>query len=475
MPSDSDTVGTIADEHTSPVSSASNGQTSRATLVDSATHAAEAETPKPEAEPLGRQGIFHALRYRDFRLMWIGSFFSSAGQWIQQATLGWVVYSMTGSGSILGAINGMRSVPMLFLSPVAGVAADRMNRKMLMVGTQIFLTVITFALAIDIALGSLEVWHLFVFTFFAGAAWSFNMPVRQSVVFNLVPRSVFPNAFALNSVAFNVTRILGPSSAGFLILWLGPEGNFFIQGIAYLLVSISLLMIVIPASSARGEVRKTSVATSMKEGFRYVFKEPVVRTLMVMGLFPVFFVFPYMGLLPIFAKDVYHGGPQAFGILLSVSGVGGVLGGLFAAKLGNGFERRGLLQIVTMFLFGIGVLIFSLTGALWAGCILLVFTGFSQMVFMTTNQTLLQTNIPDELRGRVTSIYMLDQGLMPLGTVIAGVGSDLFGVQSVVFVMGLTCALLAVVVALWVPRVRNMRLDASAVPVRYGGRGGGGR
>ena len=403
--------------------------------------------------------------------MWIGSFFSSAGQWIQQATLGWVVYDMTNSPSILGAINGVRSLPMLFLSPVAGVAADMMNRKMLMVATQIFLTFITFVLAAIIALGKLEIWHLFVFTILAGAAWAFNMPVRQSVVFNLVPRSVFPNAFALNSVAFNVTRILGTSSAGFLLLWLGPEGNFFIQGVAYLLVSLSLFMIIIPAVT--GEKRKASVAGSMKEGFRYVLKDPIIRTLMLMGLFPVFFVFPYMGLLPIFAKDVYHGEASSFGFLLSVSGIGGVLGGLFTAKLGNGFEKRGLLQIGTMFIFGLGVLVFALTPTLWAGSILLIFTGFCQMVFMTTNQTLLQTNIPDELRGRVTSIYMLDQGLMPLGTVIAGVGSEIFGVQSIVFVMGLTCALLAVAVALWMPRIRNMRLGSSTTPVHYrGGRGG---
>lgn len=470
MPSDRDTARTIADQHTSSISKSSSGQTIKATPVDSVPPVADAQ-PSIDIEPKGKIGTFHALRYRDFRLMWIGSFFSSAGQWIQQATLGWIVYNMTGSGSILGAINGMRSVPMLFLSPVAGVAADMMNRKTLMVSTQIFLTFISFVLAIDIAIGTLEIWHLFLFTFLAGAAWSFNMPVRQSVVFNLVPRSVFPNAFALNSVAFNVTRILGPSAAGFLILWLGPEGNFFIQGIAYLLVSISMLMVVLPALPNRGEGRKTSVSKSMKEGFSYVLKEPLVRTLMLMGLFPVFFVFPYMGLLPIFAKDVFDGGSQGFGILLSVSGVGGVLGGLFAAKLGSGFERRGLLQICAMFLFGLGVLVFSLTQTLWAGSILLVFTGFCQMVFMTTNQTLLQTNIPDELRGRVTSIYMLDQGLMPLGTVIAGVGSDIFGVQSMVFVMGLTCALLAVVVALWMPRVRNMRLGSGSAPVHYGGRG----
>jgi MFS family permease len=379
------------------------------------------------------------------------------------------VYDITGSSSLLGAINGMRSLPMLFLSPVAGVAADLLNRKMLMIATQVFLTLLSFLLAVDIALGMLEIWHLFVFTFLAGAAWAFNMPVRQSVVFNLVPRHVFPNAFALNSVAFNFTRILGPTAAGFLILWLGPEGNFFVQSAAYACVSISLLMVVIPAVSNQGSSKKANVAKSLGEGFRYVLKDPIIRTLMVMGLFPVFFVFPYMALLPVFAKDVFHGGPQAFGILLSVSGVGGVLGGLFAASLGN-FERRGLLQIISMFTFGAGVVLFAFMTNLWAGSFALILTGFSQMVFMTTNQTLLQTNIPDELRGRITSIYMLDQGLVPLGTIIAGVGAEYLGPQKMVFIMGSTCAVLAVMVALWVPRVRNMRLNGP-MPTHFHGRG----
>ena len=178
---------------------------------------------------------------------------------------------------------------------------------------------------------------------------------------------------------------------------------------------------------------------------------------MVMGLFPVLFVLPYMALLPVFAKDVFHGGPQAFGILLSATGLGGLIGGLIAASLGH-FERRGLLQIIALFFFGVTIFIFSLMSNLWTGALTLVLMGISQMVFMTTNQTLLQLNIPDELRGRVTSIYMLDQGLVPLGTVLAGVGSDLIGGPRVVAVMGVVCVILAILVFLWVPRVRDMRL-----------------
>ena len=472
MPSVSDRVGAIADQQAPPISTSSVGQSTEAELINHSTSAAPVESiTKPPLR--GMLNTFEALRYRNFRLMWIGSFFSSAGQWIQQVTIGWVVYDITGSRALLGAINGVRSVPMLFLSPISGVAADRLNRKGLMIATQVFLTVMSFLLAIDIVLGKLEIWHLFVFTFLSGAAWAFNMPVRQSVVFDLVPRHVFPNAFALNSVAFNFTRILGPTAAGFLILWLGPQGNFFVQGIAYLLITISLMMVVLPKNLARDGKKKENVMKSLTEGFHYVAKGPVIRTLMFMGLFPVFFVFPYMALLPVFAKDVFHGGPRAYGLLLSVSGVGGVLGGLFTASLGK-FEKRGILQLVSMFLFGAGVVLFSFMNNLWAGAIVLIITGFSQMVFMTINQTLLQTNIPDELRGRVTSIYMLNQGLVPLGTVVAAIGADVIGDQQIVFIMGITCAVLAILIAICAPQVRNMRL-VGAADKHYQGDGGMGR
>jgi MFS family permease len=413
------------------------------------------DLPK-DARPGRSMGTFQALRFRDFRLLWIGSFFSSAGQWIQQATLGWVVYDITGSSVLLGAINGMRSLPMLFVSPLGGVAADRINRKSLMVSTQGFLAAISLVLALALAIDVVKVWHLFVFTFLTGIAWAVNMPVRQTVLFSLVPRDVFPNAFALNSVAWNITRILGPMMAGFLISWLGPEGNFFVQGAAYMGVTISTTLIVIPRIKVPDH--RQSVAKDLVEGLRYVVKEPVVRILMFMGLFPVFFAMPYMALLPVFAKDVFEAGPEAFGLLLASAGLGGLFGGLVTASLGR-FEHRGILQLGAMLTFGIGLLLLSVMHTVTTGSMVLVITGFSQMIFMATNQTLLQLNIPDQLRGRINSIYMLDRGLVPLGTLLAGVGSEFLGAPVVVAIMGATCGGLAILIFLQVPRMRNMGLN----------------
>jgi MFS family permease len=417
---------------------------------------AQAAPASGAGAPPKRMGTFYALRFRDFQFLWAGTMFSSLGQWIQQTTLGWVVYDLTGSTSLLGAINGVRSLPMLFFGPLGGVAADRMNRKALLVGTQAFLMIVSFALAVGLFFGAVRTWHLFVFTFLTGVAWAFNMPVRQSVMFNVVPRFAVPNAVALNSAAFNVTRILGPSAAGFLISALGPEGNFMVQSAAYLGVTASMFMIAVPA--LQNSAAKKSVMNNLGEGMRYVAKDKIVLTLMLMGLFPVFFAMPYVALLPVFAKDVFGGGPKGFGFLLSALGVGGLLGGLITASLGR-FERRGLMQLAAMAVFGGGLVLFSFMHTMWTGAAMLVITGCTQMIFMTTNQTLLQLNIPDEMRGRITSIYMLDQGLVPLGTLMAGVAAEYLGAPRVVTVMGVVCVGLAVVIFTWMPRVRNMRLS----------------
>lgn len=419
------------------------------------TSAADSSLPLAEQGNGARphMGTFYSLRFSSFRFLWIGSFFSALGQWIQQTTLGWMVYDLTGSGSLLGLINGMRSLPMLVFSPLGGVSADRVNRRSLMMYTQVFLMLISFGMAVDLAAGTSQIWHLFVFTALTGIAWAFNMPVRQSVIFDLVPRYAFPNAVALNSAAFNSTRILGPTAAGLLLGWIQAQGNFFVQGLAFLGVAVLIMLMTVPASTSNA--RKQSVGRNLKEGLSFVLKDRTTLTLMVMGLFPVFFAMPYSSLLPIFAKDIYHGGSSAYGLLLSAAGVGGLLGGLFSASLGH-FERRGLLQIGAMAGFGGGIFAFSFVDSLWLGAVLMALTGFFQLVFMVTNNTLLQMHIPNELRGRITSLYMLDQGLVPLGTLLAGIGADLAGAPLVVMIMGIACVALAGAVALWVPSMRTM-------------------
>jgi MFS family permease len=269
-----------------------------------------------EEQPAG--GTFRSLRHHGFRMIWIGTLFSSSGQWIQQVTLGWLVYEMTGSGVALGLVNGFRAIPLLFLGPFGGVAADRVERKRLMLATQFFLAATAAIVGTMIIAGQLQLWHLFAFSLLTGVAWAFNMPVRQSVVPNLVPERHLMNALALNSAGFNITRIAGPSLAGLLISELGPAENFYIQAIAYLCVSLSVAQVAIPR--LQNATRAGSVGQNLAEGARFVWNHGTLRLQMMLALVPVIIALPYSSLMPIFARDVLHRGAGGFGLMMAAPG-----------------------------------------------------------------------------------------------------------------------------------------------------------
>ncbi len=416
---------------------------------------ANAVTDRPTAGT--KVGTFYSLRFLNYRLLWIGTLFTSAGLWIQQTTLGWVVYDMTGSSTLLGAISAAGAVPMLLLMPLAGVAADRLNRKLIMLVSQLALFLFTVILGVMLAMDLVSTWHLFVFIFLVSLAQVFNQPVRQTVVFDLVPRVAIPNAVALNSAGFNATRALGPSVAGFLILLFGPAGNFFVQSVAYFAVVVVVLLMTFPPT--RGNTGRVSVATNLAEGFQYVAREPTVRMLMLLAFIPPILVMPaFMTLMPVFAKDVFHSGPAGLGLLLSANGVGGLLGALFTASLGR-FENRGMLLLFALLGVGLSGIGFAFSSSMEIALPLLAVSGFCGMVYMTTNQTVLQLLVPDHIRGRVTSILMLGMGLMPLGGLLAGAGADVTGAPEMVALLSSATVLLVALMAVFMPRVRALRLS----------------
>lgn len=408
----------------------------------------------------GKVGTFYSFGLRDYRLLWTSNFFGSVGMWIQMTTLGWLVYDLTGKGTLLGAMNGMRAIPLLLLAPLAGVLADRVDRKKVMMASQGIMLLMTLGLAVGLVFDRVGVLHLFAFTLLGGVVQVMLMPVQQTVVFDLVPRHAIPNAVALSASAFNATRVFGPSAAGFLIKALGPEGNFFVQSAAYVGVLITLAMIAFPARRAVPEGRPSgSVVRNMKEGFSYVVRTPMTRVLMLMGFIPPLFIIPsFMGLMPIFAKDVFGGGPDTLGFLLSASGVGGLVGALFAASLGR-FERRGLVQLGALLSASLSLLGFSFAGSLGAALPFLALAGFTEMVYMATTQTVLQLSVPDQMRGRITSLFMLNMGLMPMASLAVGALSDVFGAPVVVMMTSSIAAGLTIVIFFVSPRIRNLRLS----------------
>ena len=354
-------------------------------------------------------------------------------------------------------MNGARSLPLLFLGPVGGVAADRFDKKRLMLTTQAFMVVISLVFATLIVTGLLEVWHIFAFTLLSGVGWAFNMPVRQSIVPNLVPRKDIINAMALNSAAFNVTRIGGPAIAGLMIAKIGPGENFFIQAAMYIGVSITVMQLSLPQFKT---VTNRSIRGGVTEEAKYVWHHPTLRTQMTLALVPVVIALPYVSLLPVVARDNLDKGPGGFGMMMSAPGIGAVASTLLLATMKD-IERKGLLLLLgAVFAFGIALIAFAASVSIFENYVLalalLVVVGACQMVFMTTNQTVLQLTTPDEYRGRVMGLFMLNQGLLPLGSLFGGVIAEFTNAQTALFVMGGSVMLLAIAFALFAKSVRTL-------------------
>lgn len=408
-----------------------------------------------KAPPLGFLAqTFSSLRHTDYRYLWIGTVFMSAGQWIQQVTLGWLIYDLTGSSVLLGMLNGLRALPFLIASPIAGVVADRTNRKKVLVFSQYVLLIATVMMGSLVAVGFVRVWQVFAFTLITSLAWSFVDPVRQSMVPTLVPKEDLMNAIALNSAAFNMTKVIGPSIGGLLIALFGASGNFFVQGAAYAGVLLSIYWMTVPANST--DARRSSALANLKEGLMYVWSNPTVFALMTSALIPRIIAVPYQTLMPVFQKDVLKVGPEGLGILLAAPGLGACLAGFALATLSSRIHRQGTVLIVSLIALGVGMNIFAWTTNFTLALIVLVAIGACQIFYMATTNTMLQVIVPDHLRGRVMSIYMLDRGLMPIGALGAGISAHWVGAPLTVSYMGLIVVVLALLVAWRAPVVRDL-------------------
>ena len=408
-----------------------------------------------EATHTKSQSTFASLRNRDFRYLWAGTCFLSGGLWIQQVSLGWAIYEMTRSSILLGALNGLRFLPFLIFSPLAGVAADRSDRRKLMITTQWFVLVTALAMGVVVSLDLLEVWHLFAFTLVTGVVWSFSEPVRQALIPDVVPRAELMNAVALNSAAFNFTKIIGPSVGGVLIVLFGLAGNFYIQSASYLFVMWMIYRMHIPERVR--DANRSSVLSNLREGIRYVWSEPVVFSILATAMIPRLFAMPYQALMPIFQKDVLQVGPDGLGMMMAAPGLGAMLVMLSVAHFANRVNRPGLLMIAALVLQGAFLILFALMRTLPLALLTLVVVGGFQVLFMSISNMVLHMTVPDQLRGRVMSIYMLDRGITPAGALMAGVSAHFIGAPYTVMGMGAMVLALSAVVVVFLPNLRKVR------------------
>ena len=380
---------------------------------------------------------------------------SWSSQWIQHAALGWVVYEITGSGTLLGAVMGARAVPMILLTPISGVAADRYDRKRLMQASQGLAAAVNLTFGAALALGMVSTWMLFAFTVLMGASNVMDRPARFTTAFELVPRELTVKAVSMNTIGFSMARVLGPMLAGYLIAAFGGAGTFFLQGVLYAASGVMVLFVAFPARKPVAE--KKSPWHDMAEGLRFAVTDAKIRVLFFVGAVPFFLLIPVFGTLyPIYAKDEFGVGPAGLGLLLTAVGVGGVLGGFIANAFGRA-ERQGLLQAIFILVMAGSIVGVALTPSFALAIALSVIGGAAEMAQASSNMAMLQMAAPEAMRGRISSLLMLNPALISLGALVAGPLSDAVGVRCASMILaGIAVATIATLYCIS-PVLRELR------------------
>ena len=380
---------------------------------------------------------------------------SWSSQWIQHAALGWVVYEITGSGTLLGAVMGARAIPMILLTPVSGVAADRYDRKRLMQASQGLAAAVTLAFGAALALGIVSTWMLFAFTMLMGASNVMDRPARFSTAFELVPRELAVKAVSLNTVGFSMARVLGPMLAGYLIAAFGGAGTFFLQGLLYAASGAMVLFVAFPPRVAREDQR--SPWHDMADGLRFAVADPRIRVLFAVGALPFFLLIPVFGTLyPIYAKDAFAVGPAGLGLLLTAVGVGGMLGGFIANALGRA-ERQGRIQAIWVMVMAASIIAVALSQSFALAIAFSVIGGVAEMAHASSNMAMLQMAAPEAMRGRISSLLMLNPALISLGALLAGPLSDALGARRASMVLAAAAMLTVVILYTVSPVLRSLR------------------
>lgn len=394
---------------------------------------------------------FAAFAHRDFRLLFLGTATTQTGNWMQSVAIGWLILDMTGSGFYLGLAGFLRSIPQLFLSIPGGILADRVDRTRLLATFQGIAAVLTALLAGLIYVGSSNVWAILTLTFLIGCSLAMVFPVRQTLVSTSVPRIDLTSAVGLNSANNNLTRTLGPAMAGILITLVGAAACFALQAVGLLVSFWASIAMRVPNDDRRSI---GSPMADLAEAWDYVRATPEVGGLLLSALVPTALGMPYMALLPMFARDLDIGA-SGLGFLMTVLGVGSISGSIGFSAAGD-FRRKGPVLLGTAAAFGAALVALALSTGLVAALISLFLAGVFSAVYQATNNTLLQTIVPDALRGRVMSAYILTWGVMPLGTLPLGWLADFRGAPFAVGLAGGLVLLFSAFSAARLPSVRAL-------------------
>ncbi len=408
--------------------------------------------PSGPAPPPVRHAL-RSLRHRNYRLFFGGQLISLIGTWIQIVAQSWLVYRLTGSEVLLGLVGFAGQIPIFLLAPFGGVIADRSDRRRVLIATQAASLLAALILALLTLLGTVTVWHVVGTAIAVGIVNAVDMPTRQAFVPTLVDEEDLVNAIALNSTMFNGARIAGPAVAGVLLSAVGEGWCFAANAASFLAVIVGLFLMTVPPHAPDRNVAST--AARIAEGFRYAWGHvPIRALLLLLGVVSITGM-PYTVLMPVFADRVLHGGPRSLGLLMAASGCGALGGALLLASR-KGIRGLGRWVALAAAGFGASLILFSFSRALWLSIGLLVPAGFTMIVQMASSNTLVQSMVPDKLRGRVMSVYsVMFLGMTPFGSLLAGALAARVGAPVTVALGGCVCVIAAALFGRRLPAIRE--------------------
>jgi MFS family permease len=392
---------------------------------------------------------FHS---RAYRLLFVGTMLTMTGNFMQMVAQGWLIYDLTDSPTWLGIVSFARGLPMLILALAAGVVVDRFDRRMVLIVAQGLTAAIALVLAGLIATDTVLPWHVALTAFLSGSLFVLIIPSRQALLSSTVERAQLGPAIALMSTGQNTGRILGPALAGMLIALVGVATSFAVQALGFVLALLCALALG-PQPISRA-ARQVSPLQSLLAGLRYVWHDPTVLALIALQAIPAFLIMPYTQLLPIFARDILHTGADGLGTLMMANGVGSVVGAVIIVLLP--LRRQGLFLFTSLASLGLLLALFGESEWMPLSIGIMGLMGAAQAIYLASNNTLVQVATPDELRGRVMSVYMMAWGLMPLGSLPQGILADWVGAPVVAVGTGLLACLVVIVFAVRAPAIRHL-------------------
>ena len=406
-----------------------------------------------------RVRTFDSFRYRNFLLLWLAMLFFSSGYWLQQIVVGWLTYDITGSAFWTSLAIGLEALPILLVGPVGGVMVDRFDRKKLLAVIYTYQATVTAAFAVIVLTGHIEAWHIFAYIFLMGLALVVSDPARTSLIANMVPKQNLVNAFALGSLSFSIPRLTVPALGGLIIVVAGPGVALALEA-GLQLCAVAVVMGLQMSRSTRPAMRLSNVFGDVVDGVRYISREPVLIGLFALLALPALLVMPtVMGLMPVYAVEVFHVDARGLGLLMSAAGAGSILGTLILATKGD-FSSKNVAVLVGMCVMAVATGIFSINVFFPAAYVNLIIINAAMMMSISVSTAIIHGTVPDEYRGRVAGLYILPWGLLPIGSLLSGLLAERLGAPHATQI---TSGVMVVCLCLAIWKIKTLRM---AMPVK---------